>query len=88
MLTNKQILSYLDWNDYKRNICSRLIDLLVKNEEKTQNDLLKLVYELSNMNDFSHLKQLDDGEEKVKSAKEAIFALRKGSKGHLEQIKE
>lgn len=87
-ISNKQILSYLDWNDYKRNICSRLVDLLVKNEEKTQNDLLKLVYEISNMNDFSHLRQLDDGEEKVKSAKEAVVALRKVSKGHLEQIKE
>src|SRR5690606_5758218 len=87
-ISNKQILSYLDWNDYKRNICSRLVDLLVKNEEKTQNDLLKLVYEISNMNDFSHLRQLDDGEDKVKSAKEAVSALRKVSKGHLEQIKE
>jgi hypothetical protein len=87
-ITNKQILSYLDWNDYKRNICSRLVDLLVKNEEKTQNDLLKLVYELSNMNDFSHLRQLEDGEEKVKSAMEAVTALRAVSKGHLEQIKE
>jgi restriction endonuclease Mrr len=87
-ISNKQILSYLDWNDYKRNICSRLVDLLVKNEEKTQNDLLKLVYEISNMNDFSHLKQLDDGADKVKNAKEAVAALRKVSKGHLEQIKE
>ena len=87
-ISNKQVLSYLDWNDYKRNICSRLIDLLVKNEEKTQNDLLKLVYEISNMNDFSHLKQLDDGADKVKGAKEVVAALRKVSKGHLEQIKE
>lgn len=87
-ISNKQILSYLDWNDYKRNICSRLVDLLVKNEEKTQNDLLKLVYEISNMNDFSHLRQLEDGEDKVKSAKEAVAALRKVSKGHLEQLKE
>ncbi|MEN7547349.1 hypothetical protein AAG747_05495 [Rapidithrix thailandica] len=87
-ITNKQILSYLDWNDYKRNICSRLVDLLVKNEEKTQNDLLKLVYELCNMNDFSHLKQLDDGTDKEKAAKESVAALRKLSKGHLEQLKE
>lgn len=87
-ISNKQVLSYLDWNDYKRNICSRLVDLLVRNEEKTQNDLLKLVYEISNMNDFSHLRQLEDGEDKVKSAKEAVSALRKVSKGHLEQIKE
>lgn len=87
-ISNKQVLSYLDWNDYKRNICSQLVDLLVKNEEKTQNDLLKLVYEISNMNDFSHLRQLEDGEDKVKSAKEAVSALRMVSKGHLEQIKE
>lgn len=87
-ITNKKILSYLDWNDYKRNICSRLEDLLVKNEEKTQNDLLKLVYEICNMNDFSHLKQLDDGADKEKAAKESVAALRKLSKGHLEQQKE
>ena len=87
-ISNKQILSYLNWEDYKRNICSRLVDLLVKNEEKTQNDLLKLIYELSNMNDFSHLRQLDDGKEKEKKAKEAVIALRKLSKGHLDQIKE
>jgi hypothetical protein len=87
-ITNKQILSYLDWNDYKRNICSRLVDLLVKNEEKTQNDLLKLVYEISNMNDFTHLNQLDDGKEKVKNAKSAVEALRQVSKGFLEKIKE
>ena len=87
-VTNKQILSYLDWNDYKRNICSRLVDLLVKNEEKTQNDLLKLIYELSNMNEFSHLRQVDYGEEKLKSAKKAVNALRNVSKGHLDQIKE
>lgn len=87
-ISNKQILSYLDWNDYKRNICSQLVDLLVKNEEKTQNDLLKLVYELCNMNDFSHLKQLEDGSEKIRSAKESVNALRKVSIGHLEQLKE
>lgn len=87
-IANKQILSYLDWNDYKRNICSRLVDLLVKNEDKTQNDLLKLVYEISNMNDFSHLRQLDDGVEKERNAKEAVLALRKLSKGYLEQVKE
>ena len=87
-IANKQILSYLDWNDYKRNICSHLVDLLIKNEDKTQNDLLKLVYEISNMNDFSHLRQLDDGTEKEKNAKEAVLALRKLSKGHLEQVKE
>src|SRR5690554_5220574 len=87
-ITNKQILSYLDWNDYKRNICSRLVDLLVKNEEKTQNDLLKLVYDISNINDFSHLKQLDDGEEKIRTARHAVEALRNVSKGHLDQMNE
>lgn len=87
-ISNKQVLSYLDWNDYKRNICSRLVDLLIKNEEKTQNDVLMLVYELSNMNDFSHLRQLDDGKDKARNAKEAVEALRQVSKGHLEQIKE
>ncbi|XOV68691.1 MAG: restriction endonuclease [Fluviicola sp.] len=87
-ISNKQILSYLDWGDYKRNICSRLVDLLVKNEAKTQNDLLKLIYEICNMDDFSHLKQLEDGAEKVKKAKEAISALRKVSKGHLDKLRE
>lgn len=87
-INNDQILSYLDWNDYKRNICSRLVDLLVKNGVQTQNDLLKLIYEICNMNDFSHLRSLDDGLKKEKAAKEAVLALRKLSKGHLEKVKE
>jgi len=87
-LNNKQVLSYLNWSDYKRNISSRLVDILVKNEEKTQNDLLKLIYEISNMNDFSHLRQLEDGKQKEKTAKEAVEALRKISKRYFDVLEE
>lgn len=87
-IANKQVLSYLNWDDYKRNISSYLVDLLIKNEENTQDDLLKLVYTICDMNDFSHLRRIEDGIEKEKIAKETVLSLRNLSKGHLELIKE
>jgi len=87
-ITNNSICNHLDWSDYKRNIASRLVDILVKNEETTQKDLLKLIFEVGNIDNFSHLEQLEDGQEKVKKAKDSISALREMSKGYFEQIKE
>ncbi|MCK4359281.1 MAG: restriction endonuclease [Candidatus Cloacimonetes bacterium] len=87
-INNPQVLSYLDWNDYKRNICSRFVDILVKNEERNHNDLLKLISEVSNFKVFTHLEHLEDGKEKAKKAREAVKALKEISNGHFNIEKE
>ncbi len=76
-LSDSTILSRLNWEDYKRNIVGTLIEHLVKNEDVYQRDIIHIMDVVSNFNDFSHLRRLEDGEKKVKSAKEAVFALNK-----------
>lgn len=81
-LSDPGILSRLNWNDYKRNIVATLIDHLAKNEEVYQRDLIRLMAEVSQITDFSHLKKLEDGEKKAMEAEAAVEALRIQLKGH------
>lgn len=81
-LSDTSILSRLNWSDYKRNIVATLVDFLAKNEEIYQRDLIRLMSEVSNIADFSHLKRLEDGEKKAKEAKAAVEALRSQLIGH------
>jgi hypothetical protein len=54
-LADPTILSRLNWSDYKRNIVSQLIDVLARNEEVYQRQLLRLMAEVARISDFSHL---------------------------------
>jgi|LDZT01.1.fsa_nt_gi hypothetical protein len=70
-------LSKINWEDYKRNIVTAVIDYYSENQEIYQNDLLKLINEIVKMDDFTHLLRLDDGKEKERCAKNSIEALKK-----------
>lgn len=87
-ISDSGILSRLNWGDYKRNIVANLVNFLATNQDVYQNDLLKLMSEVSGINDFSHLSRLEDGEEKAKKAEESVKALRNLVKGHFGLIKE
>ncbi|MGD6900447.1 hypothetical protein [Bacillus infantis] len=87
-LINTNLLSRLNWDDYKRNIVSNLIDYMADNQETYQKDILTLMSELVKMEDFTHLEKLDDGKEKAKKAKESILALKKLYYTHSEVIQE
>jgi len=45
-LSTPQILSRIDWDDYKQNIVGRLIDFLARHEDQYQADLLRLMNEV------------------------------------------
>lgn len=81
-LSDPSVLSRLNWNDYKRNIVATLIGHLVKNEEVYQRDLIRLMVEVCEVTDFSHLEKLEDGDKKAENAKAAVEALRAQLKGH------
>ncbi len=85
-ISDSTILSKLNWDDYKRNIASNLVNFLAKHQDTYQNDLLRLITEISKIEDFSHLERLDDGKEKAKIAKVAVEALRKQAKGHQDLV--
>ncbi len=60
-ISDPSILSKLNWNEYKRNIVSALIDFLARHQETHQNDLLKIMSEVVKITEFSHLRRLEDG---------------------------
>lgn len=78
-IENPLIVSTIDWaENSKFESVSELIDRMVKHQDIYLNDLLKLIQETGNMNDFSHLKYWDDSEEKI----------RKQAKGYFETLEE
>jgi hypothetical protein len=71
------LLSRLDWSpsSSKRSIVRDLVGRMAANQDQYLDDLLLLMSEVSQINDFSHLQYLDDGDAKVKRAKTAIAAV-------------
>ena len=76
-LSNLEILSRVNWEDYKRNIVGFVVDCLAKRQDEYQSDLLRLMSEITRIDDFSHISRLDDGAAKVAKAKAAVTALKK-----------
>lgn len=83
-LSDPAVLSKLNWDDYKRNIVTTLVDHLAKNEDIYQKDIIHLMDEVTRINDFSHLRKLDDGKKKELDAKNAVQALKKQLSGNQE----
>lgn len=81
-LSDPSILGRLNWDDYKRNIVATLVDHLAMNEEVYQRDIIRLMDEVARVNDFSHLRKLEDGKEKEEKAKNAVSALKKQLAGN------
>ena len=81
-LSDPSVLSRLNWGDYKRNIVSSLISHLSKHQDIYQPDLIRLMVEVCEINDYSHLTKLEDGEKKARIALNAVKALRTQLKGH------
>ena len=87
-ISNPRILSRLNWDDYKRNIVTTLVEFLARDQDKYQGDLLRLISEVTRMRDFTHLRRLEDGDDKEQRAKEAVKALFKLSKDHQALVDE
>jgi hypothetical protein len=83
-LSDPSILGRLNWQDYKRNIVATLVDHLARNEDVYQRDIIRLMDDVLKINDFTHLRRLEDGKEKEQKAKDAVMALKKQLKGHQE----
>ncbi len=87
-ISDSRILSRLNWEEYKRNIVATIVDHLSMNEEVYQYDLIRLMSEVSNITDFSHLRKLENGAKKATEAKAAVEALRAQLKGYQDIEKE
>ncbi len=80
-LENTSILGTVNWEDYKRNIVDRLVETLVRNEDRYRDDLIQLCTSVAAMDDFNHLEYLDGGKEKAAHARKSVNALRKYTSG-------
>ena len=89
-IENSAIVSTIDWTDnVKYESVSQLIDRMVKRQDFYQTDLLKLVQEVGNMNDFTHLEYWEkENKGLIKKAEAAVNKLRQQAKGHFEIIEE
>jgi hypothetical protein len=75
-LSNPAILNKFNWDNYKRQIASDVIDYLVENPSLYIGDLTKICYEICRLTDFSHLKSLEDGSQKVEKARNSVNQLK------------
>lgn len=83
-----EILSVIDWSDTKKNIVARVVNMLVKNESKTQDVLLVLIRDVSNITNFTHLEMLEDGNRKAKDARDSVEDLKKITNAYFKNKEE
>lgn len=87
-LNDRALVASLDWTAYKRQIVSDLVDILCEDQDKYLSALTRLCYETTNLKSFSHLKQLEGGEQKAQRAEEAVNQLRELIEPHQDVVKE
>lgn len=83
-LPNVAIIGLLNWENNKRDIVAELIQRMSRNQEQFQTELIKLMEEVCNMTDFSHLEMLEDSKIKMSKATIAVSALRNQMKGFID----
>ncbi|MCW3106377.1 MAG: Restriction endonuclease [Segetibacter sp.] len=89
-IQNSAIVATIDWTVAKFESVSLLIDRMAANQNLYQNDLLLLLREVGNFEDFSHLAywDKDKGGQLTERAKEAVSKLRIQTKGYFDAIEE
>jgi hypothetical protein len=87
-LANSAVLSTLNWDNYKRQIVSDLVDSLTRDQDKHIGDLTRLCHEVCSIGTFGHLEQLDGGAEKAERARAAVSQLTRLVEPHDQAKKE
>ncbi|MGV0752390.1 restriction endonuclease [Empedobacter brevis] len=88
-IENSSIVATIDWQEpLKQESVSILIDRMVARQDLFQNDLLRLIQEVGNFSDFSHLSYFDKDGSLTKRAKETVTKLRNQTKGYFDAIEE
>jgi Restriction endonuclease len=71
------VLQVADWNGYKRQIVSDIVDHLAADQERYLGHLRRLIHDVCEFKTFNHLEQLEDGLQKAERAREAVVALKR-----------
>ncbi|WP_188066563.1 hypothetical protein [Brevibacillus brevis] len=87
-IKDTMIINRPDWNGYKRQIVSDIIDELCSDQERYIGDIRRLIHEVTKMESFRHLEKLEDGRKKVERAKQAVVDLKRVVEDQTQRIKE
>lgn len=87
-IENKTIVFGVDWDNYKRQIVSDVIDRLCSDQRKHLGDIRRLFSEVSKIANFKHLEELEDGKRKAERARVAVLNLRDIIENNDQKIKE
>jgi restriction endonuclease Mrr len=87
-LSNPTVLNRFNWDNYKRQIASDIVDYLVANPSIHNGDLTTICYEICKLTDFSHLKSLEDGSQKAEKARNSVNQLKQLVEPHQDIEKE
>jgi len=87
-INDTSIINRPDWNGYKRQIVSDIVDELCNNQEKYLGDIRRLISEVTKMESFRHLEQLEDGRKKVERARQAVADLKRVVEDQAQKLKE
>ncbi len=79
-------IAQLDWTQTKIQVVADLVDAMTRGGTRHQEALLRMMLAVCDFEDFSHLRRLDDGEEKAQKAVAAVRAVRSQTKTYREQI--
>ncbi len=87
-ISDSTVMSSTNWENYKRQIVSDIIDYLANDQDRYIGDLRRLFHEASQMKSFRHLEYLEDGQQKVARAKKAVAELYQIVENHDKIIQE
>lgn len=83
-IDNDSIVSTINWEfNRKFESVNELVDRMVSRKDIYHDDLVNLIYEVSNMTDFSHLRIWEDPELKIAKAEESVTRLRQFAQGYF-----
>lgn len=87
-LANPNVLATLNWESYKRQVISDLVDYLVRDQDRHLGDLTRLCNAVCEISTFKHLEQLEGGAQKAQRARAAVAQLKTLVAPHQESQRE
>lgn len=87
-LKDPSLLGRLNWDSYKREIVTQLVSYMGQRQTQYQGELIQLMEAVCDVQDFSHLQLLEDGDVKVARAEQAVASLQTHVRPHQAMITE
>ncbi len=75
-VSDRSLLARVSWEGYKWAIIDEVVDPMVQQPEKYQEELIQLMVDVSSMREFPKLARHEDSARLIKEAHEAVGSLR------------